>query len=177
VEVQLHGFLTSALDGGEWRASRRGRFTPRVRAPGTHRIGGWVGPRAVLDATVKRKIPSLPPGIEPHNPDRPAHSPALYRLSYHGCYINLISFYNFYVRSFVCMSCFIIQATCPANYNCLHLITFISAVFSLPSSCVFKPSRALCLSTLRLHRYQHIKVKAKGKHKSAPVPKHHIANE
>jgi len=29
-------------------------FTPRERAPGTHWIGGWVGPRAVL---VKRKIP------------------------------------------------------------------------------------------------------------------------
>jgi hypothetical protein len=26
--------------------------------PGTHWIGGWVGPRAVLDAVVKRKIPS-----------------------------------------------------------------------------------------------------------------------
>jgi hypothetical protein len=30
---------------------------PRERAPGTHWIGGWVGPRAVLDAVVKRKIP------------------------------------------------------------------------------------------------------------------------
>jgi hypothetical protein len=49
--------LTSALDGGEWSASRPGRFTPRERAPGTHWIGGWVGPRAVLDAVVKRKIP------------------------------------------------------------------------------------------------------------------------
>jgi hypothetical protein len=29
------------------------------RAPGTHWIGGWVGPRAVLDPVVKRKIPSL----------------------------------------------------------------------------------------------------------------------
>jgi len=28
------------------------------RAPGTHWIGGWVGPRAFLDAVVKRKIPS-----------------------------------------------------------------------------------------------------------------------
>jgi hypothetical protein len=27
-------------------------------APGTHWIGGWVGPRATLDAVVKRKIPS-----------------------------------------------------------------------------------------------------------------------
>jgi hypothetical protein len=38
--------LTSALDGGEWSASRPCRFTPRERAPPTHWIGGWVGPRA-----------------------------------------------------------------------------------------------------------------------------------
>jgi hypothetical protein len=50
--------LTSALDGGEWSASRPGRFTPRERAPGIHCIGDWVGPRTVLDAVVKRKIPS-----------------------------------------------------------------------------------------------------------------------
>jgi hypothetical protein len=31
---------------------------PRERAPGTHWIGGWVGPRAVLDAVVNRNIPS-----------------------------------------------------------------------------------------------------------------------
>jgi len=29
VEVQLHAFLTSALDGGEWSSSCLGRFTPR----------------------------------------------------------------------------------------------------------------------------------------------------
>jgi hypothetical protein len=29
------------------------------RDPDTHWIGGWVSPRAVLDAVVKRKIPSL----------------------------------------------------------------------------------------------------------------------
>jgi hypothetical protein len=51
--------LTSALDGGEWSASRPCRFTPRERALGTHWIGGWVGTRAVLDAVVKRKIPNL----------------------------------------------------------------------------------------------------------------------
>jgi hypothetical protein len=50
--------LTSALDGDEWSASRPGHFTPREIAPGTHWIGGCVGPRAVLDAVVKRKIPS-----------------------------------------------------------------------------------------------------------------------
>jgi hypothetical protein len=43
------------LDGVEWSASRPGRFTPRERAPVTHWIGGWVGPRAVLDAVVKRR--------------------------------------------------------------------------------------------------------------------------
>jgi hypothetical protein len=58
VEVQLHGFLTLVLDGGEWSASHPGRFTPRERAPGTHWIGGWVGTRAILDVVVKKKIPS-----------------------------------------------------------------------------------------------------------------------
>jgi hypothetical protein len=48
--------LTSALDGGEWSASHPGLFTPRERAPGAHWIGGWVGPRAVLDAVVKKKF-------------------------------------------------------------------------------------------------------------------------
>jgi hypothetical protein len=48
--------LTSALHEGEWSASRPGRFIPRERAPGTHWIGGCVGPRAVLDAVVKRII-------------------------------------------------------------------------------------------------------------------------
>jgi hypothetical protein len=52
-------FLTSALDGGEWSVSLPGRFTPRERTADTHWIGGRVGPRAVLDAVVKRKIPSL----------------------------------------------------------------------------------------------------------------------
>jgi hypothetical protein len=37
-------FFTSALDGGEWSASRPGRYTPRERAPGTLWIGGWVDP-------------------------------------------------------------------------------------------------------------------------------------
>jgi hypothetical protein len=40
-----------------------------------------VGPRAVLDTVVKRKIPSP---LRESNPDRPSRSPALYRLSYHG---------------------------------------------------------------------------------------------
>jgi hypothetical protein len=58
VEVYLHAFLTSALDGGEWSTSRPGLFNPREKEPDTHWIGGWVGPRAVLDVVVKRKIPN-----------------------------------------------------------------------------------------------------------------------
>jgi hypothetical protein len=38
----------SAFDGGEWSGSLSGRFTQRERAPGTHCVRGWVGPRAVL---------------------------------------------------------------------------------------------------------------------------------
>jgi hypothetical protein len=49
VDVYTHVFLTSALVGVEWSASRPGRFTPREKAPGTHWIGGWVGPRASPD--------------------------------------------------------------------------------------------------------------------------------
>jgi hypothetical protein len=36
VEVELHALLTSALDGSQCSALRPGRFTPDVRAPGTH---------------------------------------------------------------------------------------------------------------------------------------------
>jgi hypothetical protein len=56
--------LNLGIDGGELSASRSSFFTPREIAPGTHRIGGWVGPRAGLDAMEKRKIFHLP-GTEP----------------------------------------------------------------------------------------------------------------
>jgi hypothetical protein len=75
VEVYLHAFLSSALDGGEWSAPLPVRFTPSERAPGNHWIGGWVGPRAGLDAVVRKKFP-VPAGTR--TPDHPARSPALY---------------------------------------------------------------------------------------------------
>jgi hypothetical protein len=59
----LAPFLTSALDGGEWSASRPGRFTPGEKIPGTHSIGGRVGPRTGLDDVQRRKILPLP-GLE-----------------------------------------------------------------------------------------------------------------
>jgi hypothetical protein len=52
--------LNSTLDGGEWSASRPGRFIATERTAGTHWIGGWVGPRADLEAVLKRKLPRAP---------------------------------------------------------------------------------------------------------------------
>jgi hypothetical protein len=88
--------LASALVEGEWSALRPGRFTPKERAPRTHWIGGWVGPGAVLDAVVKRKIPS--PRRE-SNPRTPIVQPVLQRYtnwaitafaySYHSLYLYL----------------------------------------------------------------------------------------
>jgi hypothetical protein len=58
--VLPNSFLTSALEGGVWSASRPGRLYPRER-PGTHCTGGWVGPGAGLDRCGK----SRPPGFDP----------------------------------------------------------------------------------------------------------------
>jgi hypothetical protein len=56
-------FLTSALVGSEWSASR----LCREEALGTHWLGGWVGPRAGLDDVT-------PPGRELRPHGRPARS-------------------------------------------------------------------------------------------------------
>jgi hypothetical protein len=53
MEIQFRTFLITALDGSEWIASCHGCFTARERAPGTHCIGVWVGPRGGLDAVEK----------------------------------------------------------------------------------------------------------------------------
>jgi hypothetical protein len=81
VELRLHAFLTSALDGGEWSASRPTcRFTPRERAPGTHWIGGWVGYRVGLDTVLMRKFPS---------PCRDSNSPIIHSVA--QCYTTELS--------------------------------------------------------------------------------------
>jgi hypothetical protein len=61
VDVQIHIFLTSALTevSGQLHAPTalpRVKGTTGERVPGTHWLGGWVGPRAGLDDVEKRKI-------------------------------------------------------------------------------------------------------------------------
>jgi len=43
--------------GTRWRCGQLHALAVRERAPGTHWIGDWMGPKAGLDAVVKRKIP------------------------------------------------------------------------------------------------------------------------
>jgi hypothetical protein len=56
MKAYIHIFLTSALAGDEWSASRPSHFIPFERAPSTHWLGGWVDPRAGLDNMEKRKF-------------------------------------------------------------------------------------------------------------------------
>jgi hypothetical protein len=83
VDIQNYIFLTLALVGGEWSASLPGRSTSGEKAPGTHLIGGWVGPRTGLDEMEKRKFLALP-GLEIRPLSRQARSQLLYRLRYPG---------------------------------------------------------------------------------------------
>jgi hypothetical protein len=54
-------------------------FTPWERAPGTHWIGGWVGPRTGVDEMERRKIlPLLGLALQPLG--HPARSQSLYWL-------------------------------------------------------------------------------------------------
>jgi hypothetical protein len=51
-----YSFTTSALDDGEWSASRPGRALPqRKDPPGTHWTGGWVGVSAGLDTQAREE--------------------------------------------------------------------------------------------------------------------------
>jgi hypothetical protein len=56
---------------------------PGKGSPGTHWIGGWLGPRAGLDDMEKRKFLTLP-GLELRPLGRPARNQSLYRLRYPG---------------------------------------------------------------------------------------------
>jgi hypothetical protein len=60
VDLELHSFLTSALDRSECSESRLDRFTLRVISPVTQTIGGYVNPTDGLGAWEMRQF--LGPG-------------------------------------------------------------------------------------------------------------------
>jgi hypothetical protein len=72
-DVYIHIFLTSALAGGEWLASRSCRFTSGERTADILWIGCWVDLRTGLDDVDKRKFLALP-GLELRPLSRPARS-------------------------------------------------------------------------------------------------------
>jgi hypothetical protein len=89
--------LTSALVGGEWSASRHGRFTPGERASCTHWIGGWVDLRAGLGDLEKREFLTIP-GLKPFKKSLPLRNPAVQQTN------SVFSLYSvfrpsFYVRA------------------------------------------------------------------------------
>jgi len=59
MEVYLHAFLTLALGGGDWSASRPNRCTRGVRVPGTRWTGGWLSSqsRSGRDGEEKNLLP------------------------------------------------------------------------------------------------------------------------
>jgi hypothetical protein len=79
-----YSFLISALDGGEWSASRPGRTLPPGKGHPVPIVqeAGWAR-EPVWTQRLEEKSLSLP-GIEPRSPSRPARSQTLYWLSYPG---------------------------------------------------------------------------------------------
>jgi hypothetical protein len=73
VKVQLHTFLTSALDGGEWSAARHGDFTPGEQ-PRVHIAweAGWALEPSRSGGEEKRYLALA--GIEPRSSSpQPSH--------------------------------------------------------------------------------------------------------
>jgi hypothetical protein len=56
MEVQLHAFVTSLLEGDEWLASIPG-YLPLLKALSTHDIRGLLDPRDGPDAMEERMCP------------------------------------------------------------------------------------------------------------------------
>jgi hypothetical protein len=86
----------SATFGSEWSASCPSCFTSGEGAPGTHWIGGWVGPRTSLDnMKKKRSYPcwdlypvTIPTVLSWHSCsicNYKKHERSIYRMSCSGC--------------------------------------------------------------------------------------------
>jgi hypothetical protein len=77
VDILVYVFLTSALVGGEWSASRPDHFTTGERVACIHWLGDWLDPRNNLEDVEKIKILLLP-GLELRILGRPALNLSLY---------------------------------------------------------------------------------------------------
>jgi hypothetical protein len=77
-----YSFITSALDGSEWLASRPGCALPPGKGPPVPIVqqAGWA-PEPVWAQRLEKKSVPLP-GIEPRSPGRPVRSQTLCWLSY-----------------------------------------------------------------------------------------------
>jgi hypothetical protein len=85
IEVQHYHFVTSALEGGVWSASRSGRFTPGKDPVPIIRVGGWWVPGPVW--TCAKNLASNRDFFR--SSELPVRSQSLYRLSYPGPYTDL----------------------------------------------------------------------------------------
>jgi hypothetical protein len=64
----IPSFLTSELDGAEWSALPTIALPTEKRAPDTHWLGSWVGPKAVIEgekslASARNQTPAVQPVI------------------------------------------------------------------------------------------------------------------
>jgi hypothetical protein len=57
MEVELHAFLTSALDGNDWSTLHPDHFILKEIDPIIHQIEGWVSPIVSTDTLEGRRIP------------------------------------------------------------------------------------------------------------------------
>jgi hypothetical protein len=84
-------FLTSEMDGGECSASRHCRFTPREKRPQYPSYKRLSGPQGRYGRCGEEKSILL---LQESNPDRPARTLSLYRLSYPDSHIHNINYKN-----------------------------------------------------------------------------------
>jgi hypothetical protein len=73
-----YSYTTSALDGGEWSASRLGRALPTGKGPPVPIVqeAGWAREPVSTQRFEKNPLPLS--GIEPRSPGRPVRSQTLY---------------------------------------------------------------------------------------------------
>jgi hypothetical protein len=86
--------------------------------PGTHCVGGWVGPRAGLDVCEKSRLHRY------SIPDRPARSQSLYRLS---CRAHLLN----YLRNYLLIYLLSYLHIYLLNYILIYLLSYLHSYLIL----------------------------------------------